>query len=217
MRFPLSPSFIQTIPSSISSSSFYSPTTAFSKPQSIPCQKRRRTNRVLTYPCLHPHVHVTVSKQHTRTTQSKQKNGLVNKDTNPSSSSSSLLSSVPTPSLPVSLLLLNFTTVLWGTQHAVFKLALNDISPSTLNFTRFAIAMLLSLPGLQSFISHQQKQSSNISLQLLMQNSVIKQGLELSMYLFAGYALQSAALLTTSASRSAFLLYLNVIIGLSAR
>lgn len=39
---------------------------------------------------------------------------------------------------------------------------------------------------------------------------MIRHGLELSLYLFAGYALQSAALVTTTASRSAFLLYLNV-------
>lgn len=101
----------------------------------------------------------------------------------------------PSPSLAVSLAILNLTTVLWGTQHAVIKLALNDTNPSTLNFTRFALAAILSSPGLR-----------NVNWRA----PVIKLGMELSIYLFAGYALQSAALLTTTVSRSAFLLYLNV-------
>lgn len=104
-------------------------------------------------------------------------------------------------SMPLSLALLNVTAVLWGTQHAVIKFALSDISPSTLNAARFAIAAMLSAPGLRG-----------------VRMPAVRRGAELSAYLFAGYALQSAALLTTSASRSAFLLYLNVkLVPLAAR
>lgn len=106
------------------------------------------------------------------------------------------------PSLPVSLALLNLTTVLWGTQHAVIKLGLEGTPPSTLNFARFLLAALVSLPALRSLRFPQPRN--------ILKTPVIRHGLELSLYLFAGYALQSAALVTTSASRSAFLLYLNV-------
>jgi hypothetical protein len=52
------------------------------------------------------------------------------------------------PSLPAQpfagWLLLNLVTVLWGTQHAIIKLALDDptsnTSPSQLNLARFLIA-----------------------------------------------------------------------------
>lgn len=108
----------------------------------------------------------------------------------------------PAPSLSLSLGLLNLTTVLWGTQHAVIKLALADIPPSTLNFSRFLLAALVSLPALRSLrIPRPQN---------ILTTPVFRYGFELSIYLFAGYALQSAALVTTTASRSAFLLYLNV-------
>lgn len=109
-------------------------------------------------------------------------------------------SSPSLPSLPLSLTLLNVTTVLWGTQHAVIKLALVDTNPSTLNFARFLLAALISLPALPRLPP----------LRDWARTPVLRHGGELSLYLFAGYALQSAALLTTSASRSAFLLYLNV-------
>lgn len=119
-----------------------------------------------------------------------------------SSTEQSVSGQNPKPSLPVSLALLNLTTVLWGTQHAIIKLGLEDTPPSTLNFARFVLAALVSLPALRSL--HIPR------LRDILRTPVIRHGLELSVYLFAGYALQSAALVTTTASRSAFLLYLNV-------
>ncbi|KAI0564780.1 hypothetical protein FGB62_23g26 [Gracilaria domingensis] len=98
---------------------------------------------------------------------------------------------------PVStLFVLNFVTVLWGTQHAVIKSTLDALSPQALNLLRFSLAALLALPSLPA----PTKGNEN----------VYKAGLELSLYLFLGYALQAQSLLTTSASRSGFLLYLNV-------
>lgn len=47
----------------------------------------------------------------------------------------------------VPLALLNTVTVLWGTQHAVIKLILQeDLSPGVTNFARFAIAALIFSP-----------------------------------------------------------------------
>lgn len=119
----------------------------------------------------------------------------------PPSASSGRSSQSKSPSLPVSLALLNLTTVLWGTQHAVIKLAVTDIDPSTLNLSRFLLAALISLPALPGLPT---------SPRAFFKTPLFRHASELSLYLFAGYALQSAALLTTSASRSAFLLYLNV-------
>ncbi|CAN8068159.1 unnamed protein product [Agarophyton chilense] len=94
------------------------------------------------------------------------------------------------------LFVLNFITVLWGTQHAVMKSTLEALSPQALNLLRFSLASLLALPSLP--------------LPTPANRSIYKTGLELSFYLFLGYALQAQSLLTTSASRSGFLLYLNV-------
>lgn len=87
-------------------------------------------------------------------------------------------------------------TVLWGTQHAVIKSTLDTLSPQSLNLLRFSLATVLSLPALP------RPSAQNWA--------TYKSGLELSLYLFLGYALQAQSLLTTSASRSGFLLYLNV-------
>lgn len=95
-----------------------------------------------------------------------------------------------------SLALLNLVTVLWGTQHSVIKLGVTDAnsSPASLTFARFLLATIVSLPTLPGFHSPKTWQ----------------RGIEQGVYLFLGYGLQALALLTTTASRSAFLLYLNV-------
>ena len=50
---------------------------------------------------------------------------------------------------PAALLLLNFVTILWGSQHAIIKMALDSgdgMSPAALNLDRFIIAADLFLP-----------------------------------------------------------------------
>ena len=50
---------------------------------------------------------------------------------------------------PAALLLLNFVTILWGSQHAIIKMALDSgdgMSPAALNLDRFLIAAVLFLP-----------------------------------------------------------------------
>eukprot|EP01038_Epipyxis_sp_PR26KG_P012622 gene12622-16925_t len=94
--------------------------------------------------------------------------------------------------------LLNFVAILWGTQHVVIKSSLDDYSTSSLlNFWRFTLSSLLFLP---SFIAVLKEKKVD----------TMKAGMELGLYTFLGFGFQAIGLETTTASRSAFLLYLNV-------
>ena len=107
-----------------------------------------------------------------------------------------------------------------GTQHAVIKLAVETMdSPAVLNFARFSIAAVLCAPQLP--LSRElltplgcsgEDNVSGDSLQQRRESAFAtwRAGLELSIWMFLGYAFQAVGLETTSASRSCFLLYLNV-------
>lgn len=95
------------------------------------------------------------------------------------------------------LLLLNAVTVLWGSQHAVIKLAVDGAPPSAVTLARFGIAAAAAAPFLPSLSTPGGRRTWLA-------------GTELAAYMFAGYAFQAVGLLTTTASRSGFLLYLNV-------
>lgn len=89
---------------------------------------------------------------------------------------------------------LNGVTILWGTQHAVMKLAVDaGVPPASLNLGRFAVASALLSPFLAGASATE-----------------LAAGLELGLWSFLGFALQTAGLATTTAARSGFLLYLNV-------
>jgi len=125
--------------------------------------------------------------------------------------------------------LLTAVTVLWGSQHAVIKLAVEASgSPAELTLARFGIAAVLFAPWLPPFTSGpnaefvvtsssansdddedgtSQRSPASVSTAVTQTWLV---GAELGVWMFLGYALQAVALETTSASRSAFLLYLNV-------
>ena len=141
-------------------------------------------------------------------------------------------------------LLLNLVTVLWGSQHAIIKLALqdasSDTSPAELNLFRFVLAAGVFVPA--ALVSSSGRAGSVVregeaapgadaagagggrqeEAELAGSSapgrdggsgaggSVWAAGAELGLYTFAGYAMQSIGLQYTSASRSAFLLYLNV-------
>jgi hypothetical protein len=94
---------------------------------------------------------------------------------------------------------------LWGTQHAVIKQAMQAgadgaaASPAELSLARFGVAAAaFALPAL---LSRDRPSASG---------GVWLAGAELGVWTFAGYAMQAVGLRYTSASRSAFLLYLNV-------
>lgn len=93
------------------------------------------------------------------------------------------------------LLFLNFVTLLWGTTFVVVKDAVDVLHPSAITFARFLVASLFFLPFLKG-----------VSPRLW------GVGLEMGFWLWAGYATQAIGLQYTSASRSAFITALNVIL-----
>lgn len=92
------------------------------------------------------------------------------------------------------LAVLSGVTVLWGSQHAVMKSAVDaGAHAGGLNALRFSVAALLLSPWLRGVRERE-----------------IRGGLELGLWSFLGFFLQTAALSTVGAARSGFLLYLNV-------
>ena len=91
-------------------------------------------------------------------------------------------------------------------------------SPACLNFVRFGIAALVLSPfspGLSSKMSPtaaaDADKTANSDADADASPAVVwRAGAELGLWMFLGFAFQSIGLLFTTASRSAFLLYLNV-------
>lgn len=104
-----------------------------------------------------------------------------------------------------SLLLLNVVAVLWGTQHCVIKSLVDGYEITSLvNFWRFLLSSIIFAPSL--FLKDNSVAVTNKSGN----NGILLAGMELGIYTFLGFAFQAIGLETTTASRSAFLLYLNV-------
>ena len=99
---------------------------------------------------------------------------------------------------------LNVVTLLWGSQHAVIK-GLIDLteSPALVNAVRFDLAALLALPWLPRPRPDDPEADAAV-------RATWASGVDLGLWTFAGFSLQAIGLQLTSASRSAFLLYLNV-------
>ncbi|RIH87173.1 DMT family transporter [Calidithermus roseus] len=93
------------------------------------------------------------------------------------------------------LLYLNVATLLWGTTFVVIKQSLESLSASQITLARFAVAALCFVPFL-----------------LRLERRVWRAGLELGFYLWLGYATQAIGLEYTTASRSAFITTLYVVI-----
>ncbi|CAM9288861.1 unnamed protein product [Choristocarpus tenellus] len=124
------------------------------------------------------------------------------------------------------LVLLNVVTVLWGTQHAVIKLILeSDLTPGVTNLARFFLAALIFspwTPGLflrppalpfSPFPTTITEERGGEVFQTRTSVGVAETwlaGSELGLWMFLGFAFQAVGLGFTTASRSAFLLYLNV-------
>ena len=96
---------------------------------------------------------------------------------------------------------LGLVTALWGSQHAVTKYALASCgddgaaAAALLTSTRFGVAAALLVPFLPR------------------DGVTWRDGLELGLWGFLGFACQTVGLETTTATRSAFLLYLNATPG----
>jgi drug/metabolite transporter (DMT)-like permease len=119
----------------------------------------------------------------------------------PINTKSTINNTILSPTL--SFLILNTVAIIWGSQHVLIKSTLtNYSSPSILNFWRFTLSTLpFVLPIIQLIKSKNSLKDSP---------GLITAGMELGLYTFLGFALQSIGLEITTASRSAFLLYLNV-------
>lgn len=93
------------------------------------------------------------------------------------------------------LLALSVLTFIWGSTFVVIKGAVEAISPNLLVLLRFLVAALFFLPLLPR-----------------LPRGVWGPGLELAFWLLLGYASQAIGLMYTSASRSAFITALNVVL-----
>jgi hypothetical protein len=115
-----------------------------------------------------------------------------------------------------SYLLLNLVAIIYGTQHPIIKISMNDFSSTSLvNFWRFFSSALLFSPAfIQLFFNDIKNNEMMIDSNNNDSNNnkydIYKAGIELGIYTFLGFAFQAIGLETTTASRSAFLLYLNV-------
>ncbi|GLV48059.1 transporter [Thermus sp. LT1-2-5] len=97
--------------------------------------------------------------------------------------------------LAAGLLALNLLTLIWGTTFVVVKGAVGEMAPSLLVLLRFLVASAFFLP-----------------FALRLPKGIFGPGLELALWLLLGYASQAVGLLYTSASRSAFITALNVVL-----
>ena len=101
----------------------------------------------------------------------------------------------PTPTLA-----LHSAALIWGSQHSVVKTLVEQVdSPPIVNAARFLLAASLTAPWWPAIPSRNSQGQRTW-----------KAGLELGFLMWLGFALQAAGLADTTATRSAFLLYLNV-------
>ena len=147
---------------------------------------------------------------------------------------SSLLGHMP----PTAILALNAVAILWGTQHAVVKLVLEDSTDAAGPFTllRFGLGALLASalllfqpkptttalekpdPSGVEATSTSKDMTSLVAPSFTdttmdktdSQRVVWRWGTEMGFWMFLGFAFQAIGLATTTAQRSGFLLYLNV-------
>jgi len=132
-----------------------------------------------------------------------------------------------------SLVLLNLVAVLWGTQHAVIKMIVDDGHDSAhavaaiFTFLRFGLAALLASPYtpgwrqllilLSSFgtrtSASEGKQVELATFDTVNSDDLVKTwrwGAEMGFWMFLGFSFQAIGLEFTTAQKSGFLLYLNV-------
>jgi drug/metabolite transporter (DMT)-like permease len=108
------------------------------------------------------------------------------------------------------LLALNGATLIWGSQHAVIKEVVEVATPASLNAARFSLAAVASLPWLPGAPWRPRSAVVGAAERSLRTRLTWAAGMELGAFSFVGFALQAVGLQFTTASRSAFLLYLNV-------
>lgn len=111
---------------------------------------------------------------------------------------------------------LNAVAIIWGSQHAVIKLVVDDSDTSAFSLTRFALAAgVATLPLLPSLLRSNLSTTTDESATTVQQQQeqrhlIFRWGAEMGLWVFLGYAFQAIGLEFTTAQRSGFLLYLNV-------
>jgi drug/metabolite transporter (DMT)-like permease len=121
---------------------------------------------------------------------------------------------------PLSIFLLNLVAIIWGSQHAVIKMVVDDSEAGLFTLLRFGLAALLAspyTPGLSEFFGENNQDASTLS-----ENDAVtsknetdiltawRWGAEMGFWMFLGFSFQAIGLGSTTAQRSGFLLYLNV-------
>jgi len=120
------------------------------------------------------------------------------------------LQHVLTKGIPTeAVVLLNVVAVIWGSQHPIIKMVVEDCDAAAFSLVRFClaatIATLFSPPPLPVRTRQQDTDDSIKSAQVTW-----RWGAEMGLWMFLGYAFQAIGLEFTTAQRSGFLLYLNV-------
>ena len=117
------------------------------------------------------------------------------------------------------LLALNAVAVIWGSQHAVIKTlvwaSLTSDAPITLiNSLRFTLAAVTTatLSACRACRARAMGHAREARIGAAPRTGLLRAAAELALWLVAGFTLQLVGLQWTSASRSAFLLYLNAVL-----
>ena len=110
-------------------------------------------------------------------------------------------------------LLLNLVAIIWGTQHSVAKMVVDDCDAASFSFARFALATAIVspfTPEIGSFLKPKVDGDRSFEGDDEQNALAWKWGIEMGLWMFLGYAFQAIGLGYTTAQRSGFLLYLNV-------
>jgi hypothetical protein len=98
---------------------------------------------------------------------------------------------------PGAILMLNLVAILWGSQHAVIKMCVSDVDPSSLSLVRFLLGALLATPSwwlssrTQTISAKDNMGSNSIASEL---STTWRWGTEMGLWMFLGYAFQSIGL-----------------------
>jgi hypothetical protein len=103
---------------------------------------------------------------------------------------------------PGPIVLLNLVAILWGSQHAVIKMCVSDVDPSSLSLVRFCLGALLATPAWwyssrTLTTSVKGNMSGNTVSELF---TTWRWGTEMGLWMFLGYAFQSIGLAVSTAT-----------------
>ena len=117
------------------------------------------------------------------------------------------------------LLALNAVTVIWGSQHAIVKTLVwassaSDAPITLINSLRFTLAAVTTatLSACRACRARAMGRTRATRFAEAPHTGLLRAAAELALWLVAGFTLQLVGLQWTSASRSAFLLYLNAVL-----